>query len=460
MVFFSFIITLIKTEGGIDINKYTKEELAIIKNNCQSLTFDQLHLLLPNRTKSSLQSKIYELGLKPISVRIDWTKKEKETLIKNFPYSSKKKLMELLPTKTANAIKCMARKLGLTKTKEAIKTSKQEAQQHREDLWTTEEDEIVKTFYPVYGSEISSYLPKRTSKTITARAVFLGVKFENTSLWTQEMEDYLLNQHQYHENIISLTNAFNNEFNMGKTYNAVNSKLGRLAINMTGVKNITTEELDFVKQLIEEGLSDKEITDELKWDETRIKTARNKLGILRYHPWGKVELSALYELYPKASMSDIRKVINRSPKMIHWKARELGIERRIEIPRCSNDIYSKNLSEIWSRAKAEEKLHQGDDWTDYEPMTHDEVIFLYEYFDKKCSYCYRDYNAITFDHFIPMTKGGRLTLDNTILCCHSCNTSKQNSDFERWFNKQRFSKVKDKQKACQKIYDYFQLIKK
>jgi hypothetical protein len=193
-------------------------------------------------------------------------------------------------------------------------------------------------------------------------------------------------------------------------------------------------------------------------EETRVKTARTKLGVLRQFPWKQFELEALYRMYPNSPMSEIRKIINRSVKMIHWKARELGIERRVEIPQCSNDIYSKNLSEIWTRAKTEEKFHQGEYWTDYEPMTHDEVIFLYEYFDKKCSYCYREYNAITFDHFIPMTKGGRLTKDNTILCCHSCNTSKQNTDFENWFNKKRFSKVKDKQKAIQKIYDYFNLI--
>ncbi|AMQ06604.1 hypothetical protein AZE41_12075 [Sporosarcina psychrophila] len=45
---------------------------------------------------------------------------------------------------------------------------------------------------------------------------------------------------------------------------------------------------------------------------------------------------------------------------------------------------------------------------------------------------------MTYDHFIPFSKGGSFEQDNILPCCSGCNSSKNNSDFERWYEKQDF----------------------
>lgn len=48
-----------------------------------------------------------------------------------------------------------------------------------------------------------------------------------------------------------------------------------------------------------------------------------------------------------------------------------------------------------------------------------------------CKYC--DAPATTFDHVIPVSKGGGSGLDNIVPACSSCNSSKKNRDLDEWF---------------------------
>lgn len=59
------------------------------------------------------------------------------------------------------------------------------------------------------------------------------------------------------------------------------------------------------------------------------------------------------------------------------------------------------------------------------------------YFDNRCCYCGEE-KKLTKDHFIPLSKGGEFTVNNVIPACLSCNTSKYNNDFYKWFRKQPF----------------------
>lgn len=58
-------------------------------------------------------------------------------------------------------------------------------------------------------------------------------------------------------------------------------------------------------------------------------------------------------------------------------------------------------------------------------------------FDNRCAYCGRD-GALEQDHVVPVSRGGRHTIDNLVPACVSCNTSKKDSDFLIWYKKQRF----------------------
>lgn len=69
-----------------------------------------------------------------------------------------------------------------------------------------------------------------------------------------------------------------------------------------------------------------------------------------------------------------------------------------------------------------------------------------EYFNNKCAYCGED-KPLTQDHHIALSKGGEYTHNNIIPACKSCNSSKRDKDFFKWYptqkqhNKERESKI-------------------
>lgn len=67
-------------------------------------------------------------------------------------------------------------------------------------------------------------------------------------------------------------------------------------------------------------------------------------------------------------------------------------------------------------------------------------------FGYRCAYCGKE-KTLTQDHVVPVIKGGGYTKTNIVPCCGSCNSSKQDKDFEKWykttpfFDKERLSNV-------------------
>jgi len=55
-----------------------------------------------------------------------------------------------------------------------------------------------------------------------------------------------------------------------------------------------------------------------------------------------------------------------------------------------------------------------------------------EHFDNKCVYCGRTLRLYQ-DHFIPLSKGGEYTHNNILPTCQSCNSSKSNKDFFKFY---------------------------
>ena len=60
-----------------------------------------------------------------------------------------------------------------------------------------------------------------------------------------------------------------------------------------------------------------------------------------------------------------------------------------------------------------------------------------EFFDYSCVYCGSD-GEITYDHFIPFSKGGDFSNRNILPCCKKCNSSKNNKNFISWYKSQKF----------------------
>jgi len=60
------------------------------------------------------------------------------------------------------------------------------------------------------------------------------------------------------------------------------------------------------------------------------------------------------------------------------------------------------------------------------------------HFNNQCSYCECENGTLEQDHFIPVTKNGAYSKNNILPACRSCNASKSNHDFLKWYQNQLF----------------------
>jgi 5-methylcytosine-specific restriction endonuclease McrA len=54
-----------------------------------------------------------------------------------------------------------------------------------------------------------------------------------------------------------------------------------------------------------------------------------------------------------------------------------------------------------------------------------------------CAYCGASDGALQRDCVLPISRGGRYTLDNVVPACRSCNTSKCNDEVTGWLRRKR-----------------------
>ena len=64
------------------------------------------------------------------------------------------------------------------------------------------------------------------------------------------------------------------------------------------------------------------------------------------------------------------------------------------------------------------------------PIPPEAQEMLLEEFDGKCAYCMNP--ATTWDHVIPVTRGGQTTPSNVVPACSSCNSSTKSKDVFEW----------------------------
>lgn len=55
----------------------------------------------------------------------------------------------------------------------------------------------------------------------------------------------------------------------------------------------------------------------------------------------------------------------------------------------------------------------------------------------RCAYCGTDALALQRDCVLPISRGGRYTLDNVVPACRSCNASKCNEEVTSWMRRRR-----------------------
>jgi len=101
--------------------------------------------------------------------------------------------------------------------------------------------------------------------------------------------------------------------------------------------------------------------------------------------------------------------------------------------RCANremrERYSKNPEFRFRRQKRSSARRRG---VDPIPATAREMLF--EEFNGSCAYCDRPAN--TFDHVVPVARGGLSEPANVVPCCTQCNSSKRTQDVWSWLQRQ------------------------
>lgn len=95
---------------------------------------------------------------------------------------------------------------------------------------------------------------------------------------------------------------------------------------------------------------------------------------------------------------------------------------------CSN-----HPQKVIEKAMKRYELLLSSDYT----LTDKEWQEVLKYFNNSCAYCGSS-ESLTKDHVVPIIKGGTTSRNNIIPACLSCNRSKSNQEFEKWFKKQSF----------------------
>ena len=54
-----------------------------------------------------------------------------------------------------------------------------------------------------------------------------------------------------------------------------------------------------------------------------------------------------------------------------------------------------------------------------------------------CAYCGADETALQKDCVLPISRGGRYTVDNVVPACRSCNASKCNAEVTTWMRRKK-----------------------
>lgn len=129
-------------------------------------------------------------------------------------------------------------------------------------------------------------------------------------------------------------------------------------------------------------------------------------------------------------------------KRYEEKADEINEKAKEYVKRVSQTERYKNYKRNYRQARESLKRNLENTLTEKEWQ---ELIVL---FNGVCAYCGKK-RKLTQDHIIPITKGGGYTKNNIIPCCGSCNSSKQNKNFEEWylskpfFNESRLNRIKE-----------------
>ena len=111
---------------------------------------------------------------------------------------------------------------------------------------------------------------------------------------------------------------------------------------------------------------------------------------------------------------------------------------RDECKECYNAKRKENRVSSKHSAFVGHQKHRGEDNINYTFTEWREAVI---FFGGRCAYCGRTMRkgeALTRDHLLPWSKGGKTEQVNIVPACTQCNCSKGNTEWREWYMKQPF----------------------
>lgn len=116
----------------------------------------------------------------PKRLQKPWTEEEVALLKEKYEIMTKWELLELFQGRSWQSIKSKAKLLGLKKSDEMITESQRLGNKYRSNVWSDEELEILRKYYPIGGYKlVQEKLPHRNKDAIQVKAHALGLKVED-----------------------------------------------------------------------------------------------------------------------------------------------------------------------------------------------------------------------------------------------------------------------------------------
>jgi len=200
-----------------------------------------------------------------------------------------------------------------------------------------------------------------------------------------------------------------------------------------------------------------------KWDEyqlrnneyTKIHKERISKYQIEYRNLNHVKLSKWAKTYNIKYRIENRETLSNNSKMYYQEHKEKILKRNSEhyqIPHIKE--HHREIVRAWHKGNPDKvQLYKLKRRTLLKnlPSTLTPIDWnkCKEYFNFECAYCGKK-EKLTLDHYIPVSKNGGLSINNSIPACRSCNSSKGAKLAGEWFHKQSFySKTRE-----QVIIDY------
>lgn len=317
-------------------NYWSVEEIEILKKYYPTEGIEGVLLRLPNRTSSGVQYKLYTLGLKNDGEpKVNkWTEEELNILRLYYPTEGKRGVHKRLPHRTESSIKTRAGLLGIS------------VQKRKSDIaWSNKEIELLTNYYPIGGIELCKQRGlSRSDSAIQSKAYSIGLTYKPEvypvgKAW-QEWELNILYDYYILEGVDELSRKLNRT--KGAIYNMVRilglTREYNPKMYIEGEGFWTTTELAILKKHYPYGGSKACIENGLKRDVASIFAKARSENIKceyidskvsnfirRNDMWSKQELEILLSKYSTEGANGVSKYINRPISAITSKANKMGL---------------------------------------------------------------------------------------------------------------------------------------